>query len=267
MTRPRLTLVAGLLAASAVACGSPPALAQQPPPPASTAPSPAVTDPLPTTTAPNPPADPNKSAAPAPEKAITAPSLPAAPAPAPAPPPAPPQAQVPPPAQAPGRKTLVEAPANADDVDAVTLPAKPAAILSGKAKWEEAVPSLKDAFARIEAELAKAGIAPTGRPLAVFTRTDDDGFAYEAMIPVASAPEPAPTSADGLRFGTTPSGKALRFPHKGSYDDIDGTYETLTTYLDAKDIVVQDRFIEEYVTDLTDKADDKLDVNIYALTR
>ena len=269
MTRPRLTLVAGLLAASAAACGSLPALAQQPPPPASTAPSPAVTDPLPTTTAPNPPADPNKSAAPAPEKAITAPTLPSAPSPAPAPPPASPQAQAPSssPPQTSGRKTLVEAPANADDVDAVTLPAKPAAILAGKAKWDEAVLSLKDAFARIEADLAKAGIAPTGRPLAVFTRTDDDGFAYEAMIPVASAPEPAPTAADGLRFGTTPSGKALRFPHKGSYDNIDGTYETLTTYLDAKDIVVQDRFIEEYVTDLTDKADDKLDVNIYALTR
>ena len=267
MTRPRLTLAAGLLGAAVLPVLALPVLAEQPPPPASTAPSPAVTDPLPTTTAPNPPADPNKSSAPAPEKAITSPTLPSAPAPAPAPPPAPPQAQAPSPAQASGRKTLVETPANADDVDAVTLPAKPAAILSGKAKWEEAVPSLKEAFARIEADLAKAGIAPTGRPLAVFTRTDDDGFAYEAMIPVAAAPEPAPGAADGLRFGTTPSGKALRFPHKGSYDDIDGTYETLTTYLDAKDIVVQDRFVEEYVTDLTDKADDKLDVNIYALTR
>ena len=152
-------------------------------------------------------------------------------------------------------------------MDEVSLPAKPAAVLSGKATWEEAVPSLKDAFARIEAGLAKAGIAATGRPLAVFTRTDDDGFAYEAMIPVAAAPDPAPSATGGLRFGSTPAGKALRFPHKGSYDDIDGTYETLTAYLDAKDIVVQDRFIEEYVTDLNDKADDTLDVNIYALTR
>ena len=31
--------------------------------------------------------------------------------------------------------------------------------------------------------------------------------------------------------------------------------------------MVQDRFIEEYVTDLKDGADDKLDVNIYALVR
>ena len=57
------------------------------------------------------------------------------------------------------------------DVDEVTLPAKPAAILSGKTKWEEAVPNLKQAFARIEADLAKIGVTPAGRPLAVFTRT------------------------------------------------------------------------------------------------
>jgi len=70
-----------------------------------------------------------------------------------------------------------------------------------------------------------------------------------------------------MRFGATPSGRALRFNHKGSYEEIDGTYETLTAYLDAKDVVVQDRFIEEYVTDLTDRTDDKLEVNIYALPR
>ena len=73
--------------------------------------------------------------------------------------------------------------------------------------------------------------------------------------------------ADGLRFGTTPSGKALRFAHKGSYESIDSTYETLTAYLDAKDIVVQDRFVEEYATDLKDSTDDNLDVNIYALVK
>ncbi len=242
-------LCAGLFA-TAVLPRPLPAQGQQPAPPASTAPSPAVTNPLPTTIAPNPPADPNRSAAPAPEQAL---APPAANAPAGAPPPQ--------------RKTLVETPGEADDVDPVTLPAKPAAIIAGKAKWEEAVPSLKGAFARIEADLARAGIAAAGRPLAVFVRTDDDGFAYEAMVPVAAIPEPAPATADGVRFGATPSGKALRFPHKGSYDDIDGTYETLTTYLDAKDIVVQDRFIEEYVTDLSDKTDDRLDVNIYALIR
>ena len=66
-----------------------------------------------------------------------------------------------------------------------------------------------------------------------------------------------------MRFGTTPSGKALRFPHRGSYESIDGTYETLTAYLDAKDIVARDAFIEEYANDVPDAADANLEINIF----
>ncbi|SDA34338.1 effector-binding domain-containing protein [Methylobacterium sp. UNC378MF] len=249
----RLRPLVALSAALVLASGGPIAAQQQPAPPPSTAPAPAQTNPLPTTTAPNPVADPGKSAAPAPQQSV-------------APPPAG-QSAVGAPAGTPARPTLIEKAGDPGDVDEVTLPAKPAAILSGKTKWEEALPNLKQAFTRIEADLAKLGVAPAGRPLAVFTRTDDDGFEFEAMIPVAAAPSPAPAETDGLRFGTTPSGKALRFAHKGSYESIDSTYETLTAYLDAKDIVVQDRFVEEYATDLKDSTDDNLDVNIYALVK
>ena len=241
LTRPSFkslaTVLAGCVALS-TACAANPALAQAVTPPA-------AANPLPTTTNPDP-KTPGTADIPVPAQAGTAPS---------ATPPAGP------------RQTLVATPGDANDVDEVSLPAKPAAILAGRTKWEEAVPSLKAAFQRIEADLAKAGIQAMGRPIAVFAKTDDDGFQYDAMIPIAAMPDPKPAEADGLRFGTTPSGRALRFPHKGSYDEIDGTYETLTAYLDAKDIVVQDKFIEEYVTDLNDKADEKLDVNIYALPK
>jgi effector-binding domain-containing protein len=245
----RLRPLVALSAALVLASGGPIAAQQQPAPPPSTAPAPAQTNPLPTTTAPNPVPDPGKSPAPAPQQSV-------------APPPAGQSA-----VGTPTRPTLLEKAGEPGDVDEVTLPAKPAAILSGKTKWEEAVPNLKQAFARIEADLAKIGVAPAGRPLAVFTRTDDDGFEFEAMVPISAAPNPAPAETDGLRFGTTPSGKALRFAHKGSYESIDSTYETLTAYLDAKDIVVQDRFVEEYATDLKDSTDDNLDVNIYALVK
>lgn len=245
MTRRLVTTLCAL--AAGVALTASPLRAQQPP--VSTAPSPAQTNPLPTTTAPNPPADPNKSAAPAPEQAIALP--PAG------------QAGT----AAPGRPALVEKPAEPGDVDEVTLPAKPAAILAGKAKWDDAVDTLRKTFAQIDADLAKDGLKPAGRPLAVFTKTDDDGFEFDAMVPVAAPPASPTTATDGLKFGTTPSGKALRFAHRGSYESIDGTYETLTAYLDAKDIVVQDRFMEEYVTDLKDGTDDALDVNIYALVK
>ena len=66
-----------------------------------------------------------------------------------------------------------------------------------------------------------------------------------------------------IKFGKTPEGKAFRFVHKDAYEEIDGTYETITAYLDAKDIVARDAFIEEYVAEMKDATDPDLEVNIY----
>ncbi len=132
--------------------------------------------------------------------------------------------------------------------DALELQAKPALIVHGKAQWETAYNDLRDAFARGRAAATKAGTTVTGYPVTVFVETNDMSFTYDAILPVASAPEATPTDfpAD-IRWGTTPSGKAIRFAHLASYDEIDGAYEQITAYLDAKDIVVKDAFIEEYL--------------------
>ena len=212
-----------------------------------------------------------------------------APAPAPVTPPAPsndqpaPQAQVPSPTPAPqaetpatpapaqtapapvtaGRSTLFPNPGDPTNVDEGVLVAKPTVVLQGTSTWDEGFTNLKNAFAKIETELKKAGIAPTGRPLTVFVHTDDAGFRYEAMIPIAQAPEGKSELTPETKFGKTPEGKSFRFIHEDAYDEIDGTYETITAYLDAKDIISKDVFIEEYVTDLTDAQDTNLKVNIY----
>lgn len=244
-----LTLAAILAVGS---CGS--AGAEQPPPPPSQAPSPAEKDPLPSTTDPNPPTGPGSgTAAPTPTQAPVEP-----------PKGTPPQGKDPGPQTL---QTLVPSQGSLDEVDEVTLPAKPAAILSGETTWEEAVPSMQASFKRIGEELARLGVTPLGRPLVMFVKTEENTFQYDAMVPVASAPADKPADAAGLRFGSTPSGKALRFKHSGSYDEIDGTYETLSAYLDAKEVSVQEQFIEEYVSDLDGATDAKLDVNIYALVK
>lgn len=162
-----------------------------------------------------------------------------------------------------GRPTLVPEPGDPVNVDDVVLPEKPALVLSGGGTWEEALKTLKGAFGRMEAELGKAGIKPAGRPIAVFTQTTDDSFKFEAMIPVAAAPATPLALPPEMRFGVTPAGKALRFVHKGPYEDIDGTYETVTTYLEAKDIVAKDVFMEEFVTDPGEGSDPNLEVNIF----
>ena len=198
-------------------------------------------------------------AAPVPQAQIPpAVSAPAAPAPSPAPPAATA------PTIAPGtRTTLAPNPGDPTNVEEVTLPAKPAAIVAGISNWEQAFDNLKGVFARIEAELARAGITPTGKPLTVFVHTDDQGFRYEAMIPIAAVPEGKSELTPEIKFGRTPEGKAFRFVHKDAYEEIDGTYETITAYLDAKDIVARDAFIEEYVSEMKDATDADLEVNIY----
>ncbi|HYF55880.1 MAG TPA: GyrI-like domain-containing protein [Salinarimonas sp.] len=245
-------VLAGLIAVA------PGALAQTETPPAPR-PAPVESAPLPPPAATPAPA-PTPEPAPAPPQAATPPAA--------APPSATPPPAVAQPAPAPGtRQTLVAKPGDANDVDEVTLPARPVAMLSGRSTWDEGFNQIKAAFARIEAALKGRGIAPTGRPVAVFVETDDLGFRYDAMVPVERPLEGASPAAPEIRAGTTPSGTALRFVHEGPYDDIDTTYETITAYLDAKGFNAKDTFIEEYVTDLTDAADANLRINIFVQPR
>ena len=196
-----------------------------------------------------------------PIQAQTTPS-PTAPAPSEPAPATPVPAQ--PPAAAPGaRTTLVPTPGDPTNVEEVVLAGKPAAIVSGTSNWDEAFETMKGAFAKIEAELKRAGIVPTGKPVTVFVHTDDQGFRYDAMIPIAAVPDGKSELTPEIKFGRTPEGKAFRFVHKDGYAEIDGTYETITAYLDAKDIVARDAFIEEYVSDMIDASDPNLEVNIY----
>ena len=49
-----------------------------------------------------------------------------------------------------------------------------------------------------------------------------------------------------MSMGKTPDGKALKFVHRGSYDNMDNTYEAITNHLDDKKLEAKDTFIEEY---------------------
>ena len=149
----------------------------------------------------------------------------------------------------------------------VDVPARPVLVLKGQAKWDDAAKTLTDSLAKVTAAATKAGLAPNGRPLAVFTDTDDNGFHYEAMLPIAKAPEGKIKFADGVDVGASPAGKALKFEHRGSYDEIDATYEAITAYLDEKGLDTNNIFIEEYLTNLTDAEDANVDVDIYVFVK
>ena len=143
----------------------------------------------------------------------------------------------------------------------VTLPEKNIIYFNGTGNWDAAFEAIVDAFKTVNAFLAKQGIKPDGAPMTIYTSTDDSSFQFQAAVPVAELPTDPPKG--DIAAGKSPSGRAFKFVHRGSYDAMDSTYEAITNYLDDKQLEAKDLFIEEYVTDPVTTPEDKLVVNIF----
>src|SRR5882724_3175621 len=188
------------------------------------------------------PATPPTAAAPAPSASPTA-----------APPPAATQATPPPASPAPVQ--------TADPFgEQITLTPKTVIVLKGAANWDSAFDTLLESFKSLSALLDKQGIKPSGNWMIVYTSTDDAGFTYLAEIPIDQDPK---NLTKAMSMGKSPDGKALKFVHRGSYDNMDNTYEAITNHLDDKKLEAKDTFIEEYITDPLKTTEDKLVINVY----
>jgi effector-binding domain-containing protein len=209
---------------------------------------------------------PAQSPAPAPSAAAPAETPPPAPAPAatPAPTTSPSAAPSTPPAAAETPATPPEAAAPVQTADPfgeeIALTPKTVVVLKGNANWDSAFDTLMDSFKALSALLDKQGIKRAGNPMIVYTSTDDTGFTYLAEFPVE---QDAKNLTKDMSMGKSPDGKALKFVHRGSYDNMDNTYEAITNHLDDKKLEAKDTFIEEYITDPLKTAEDRLVINVY----
>lgn len=143
----------------------------------------------------------------------------------------------------------------------VILPERTIVYLKGEGRWDTAFETLIDAFKTLNQYLDKQGISANGPAMTIYTETNDSGFQFQAALPIAEAPKNPPKG--DIAIGKSPSGKALKFVHRGSYDAMDTTYEAITNYLDDKQLEAKDLFVEEYVGDPIKTAEDKLVVNVY----
>jgi len=143
----------------------------------------------------------------------------------------------------------------------VTLAPRTIIYLTGHTNWDAAFDTLLDTFKSLNEYLDKQGIKPNGPSMTIYTQTDDTGFQFKAAVPIAAVPADPPKG--DIAVGEAPSGKALKFVHRGSYDAMDSTYEAITNYLDDKQLEAQDLFIEEYATDPVKTDPNKLVVNVY----
>lgn len=232
----------------AIALAGAPALAQSPAPSASPSASPSAAPAPAASASPAPAEAPAASATPAPG---TAPAPVASPSVAPSPPPA--TAQTPPPPAA----TVQTADPFGEQF---TLEPKKVVVMKGTATWDAAFDTLVDSFKTLTALLDKQGIKSSGNSMIVYTSTDDNGFTFLAEIPVEQDPK---NLTKDMSIGKSPDGRALKFVHRGSYDNMDNTYEAITNHLDDKKLEAKDTFIEEYITDPLKTAEDKLVINVY----
>ena len=143
----------------------------------------------------------------------------------------------------------------------VQLPERTMLFLKGHTNWDVAFDTLIESFKTLKAYMDKEGIKASGPAMTVYTQTDETGFSFEAAYPIAQAPANPPKGDIAVK--AAPSGKALKFVHRGSYDAMDTTYEAITNYLDDKQLDAKDLFIEEYTTDPLTSNQDSLVIDVF----
>ncbi len=167
---------------------------------------------------------------------------------------------------APAQSAPPTAPGQAADFgEDAALAAKTIIYVKGSGTWDKAFDIISGSFKKIKTYLDKEGIKADGLPMTIFTATDDTGFEFQAAVPIAEPPKNPPRGEFAL--GHSPEGKALKFVHRGSYEDLDNTYEAITNYLDDRRLEAKDMFIEEYETDPATTDAKKLVVHVYVLIK
>ena len=143
----------------------------------------------------------------------------------------------------------------------VNLPEQTIIYFSGTGQWDNAFETIVDGFKAVSGYLKKAGIKPSGPPMTIYTSTNDTSFQFRAAFPLAEAPKDKPTG--DIAVDKTAPGKAYKFVHRGSYDDMDTTYDAITNFLDEKQLDAKGLFIEQYDTDPISTPPDKLVVEVF----
>ncbi len=142
----------------------------------------------------------------------------------------------------------------------ITLPEKTVVYLQGTGTWDTAYETVVEAFKTVHEYIDKRGLKPDGAAMMVYTGADDTGFDFRAAVPVMG-PFDNPPKGD-MAVGTSPTGKAYKFVHRGAYDGMENLYEAITNFFDEKNLEPGDLFIERYVTDPRTTPEDELVIEV-----
>lgn len=104
-----------------------------------------------------------------------------------------------------------------------------------------------EAFQTLGAFINEHGIEVAGPPLSIYHDYTDAGMTMDVGFPVSAAALAKATGA--IRAGETPSGKAIKVVHKGSYENLRTTYGEIEADFKAKGLSMGPMTWEIYVND------------------
>lgn len=167
-------------------------------------------------------------------------------------------------------KQFVESMPNADFSESVieVVTAEPVNILyvsgdSSQASTDVGT-ALTEAYREISVFMSVQGIEMAGQPMAITRGWDENGYQFDAAIPVGNLPE---ETTGNIQTGQSPSGPAVRYTYTGSYDGMLSAYEELASYMAANGLREGPLSWEHYISDPGSTPEDEIITHIYFLIR
>ena len=151
------------------------------------------------------------------------------------------------------------------EIDILDVPEKVIVSTRGRSGHtpEEIGSALGQAYGAISAFLGTHGLQAAGQPLAISESFDDDGYRFEAGIPVAQDPRIDTGEGDAVGVRTVPATRAVRLVHVGPYRQLTESYNALTAFLAARGLEANGPSWEEYISDPGEIPEEELVTHIY----
>ncbi|MFT5140936.1 MAG: effector-binding domain-containing protein [Lysobacterales bacterium] len=122
--------------------------------------------------------------------------------------------------------------------------------------------ALGTAFAEIGSFMTENDIQINGQPMAITRSWDENGYRFDAALPVDQVPE---VVTGNVQSGFSPAGKAVRYTHVGPYDAMLPAYEELASFMVANGLKEGPISWEHYISDPGDTLEAEIITHIYFL--
>ena len=120
--------------------------------------------------------------------------------------------------------------------------------------------ALASAYRELSAFMAENDIEMNGQPMAITRAWDEQGYQFDAAIPVLMKPIEL---SGRVLAGQSPSGPSVRVVHRGAYDLMAPSYRKLAAYMAAHDLPEGSVSWEHYISDPGETAENELVTHIY----